>query len=79
MTDIAIHLHRPGNAAGRAPRESREFRALYAATFALFLPVALVSRMLPRRWRPFAAPGRRSIVAEARAAAGTVVPFVFMA
>ena len=48
---------------------------------AVFLVVAIVSRLLPSRWRP-RLPGtraRRTILGEAREAADTFVPFAFMA
>jgi len=60
--------------------DQRQYRRLYALCFAVFLIVALVSRLLPRRLRPLAGRGapRRSIVAEASAAANAAVPFAFM-
>ena len=49
--------------------------------FGVFLPIAVLSRLLPRRWRPFQSPGglRRSPLAEARQAAHMYAPFFFMA
>ena len=65
--------------AGRANPGRRgggvEYRLLVAATFVLILPVAALRRLVPR---PPGAP-RRSIVAEAREAANTVIPIAFMA
>ena len=59
--------------------EEREYRITLALFFVLFLPVALVARMLPPTWRPFSGcRTRRSNVGDARAAAHEVTPFVFM-
>jgi hypothetical protein len=64
----------------RLRTEERESRLLFAGLFAIFLPIAAAARVLPRRWRP--APlgphGRRSIHGEAKAAASTIIPFVYM-
>lgn len=53
--------------------EEIEFRLIYAAAFPLFLAAAVLGRLA----RPMAE-RRRSIIAEARAAADTVLPFAFM-
>ncbi len=60
--------------------EEREFRVLIMVSFAIFLVIAVVSRLLPPRWRVFApaAEGRRSVFQEARTAAYTTIPFAFM-
>lgn len=60
--------------------ENREFLAAYCALFVVFLVIALASRVLPPGLRPLAAPrgDRRSIWGEARAAAATTAPYVFM-
>ncbi|MBT8447253.1 MAG: light-harvesting protein [Gammaproteobacteria bacterium] len=62
-------------------REAKQFHLIYAACFAVFLVVAIVSRLLPRSWRPRlpGARARRTIIGEAREAADTFVPFAFMA
>ena len=55
-------------------REATEFRALFVAAFPLFLAAGLVKRALPSQ-----TPGKRkSVIAEARAAANTCIPFAFM-
>lgn len=62
-------------------REAKQFHLIYAACFVVFLVVAIVSRLLPRSWRP-RAPGAKAgktIIGEAREAADTFVPFAFMA
>jgi len=62
-------------------QEAREFRLLYWLCFAVFLPIAALARLLPgkRRERGNALAGlRRSVFAEARASAGTLIPFAFM-
>jgi hypothetical protein len=59
--------------------ERREFRRLFVVMFSLFFVIALFSRLLPRAWRPLASVAEKeSVVAEAKRAAYTVVPFVFM-
>lgn len=68
-TGYANPGHRPRRGGGV------EYRLLIAATFALLLPVAALRRLLPRA----AGAPRRSIVAEAREAANTVIPIAFMA
>ncbi|MFZ1108190.1 MAG: hypothetical protein WAN43_07580 [Rhodomicrobium sp.] len=56
-------------------REAKEFRLMLIATFPLFLAAGLLGRALsPRR----TANQRKSIFAEARAAANTCIPFAFM-
>jgi hypothetical protein len=60
--------------------DRKAFQRLFRVAFVVFLLIAAVSRLLPRAWRPFAssAEGRESAVAEARRAANTVVPFMFI-
>jgi len=60
--------------------EAREFRIALRIGFAVFLVFALVSRLLPRSQRPapFSDAHPRSVLAEARAAAHTIVPFAYM-
>ena len=67
---------RPSRATLRR-RKATEFWLYFAVTFPVFLAVALVSRLLPRSWRPFAGSGR-GVFGDAKAAAYTVLPFVFM-
>lgn len=70
----------PAGAASRSNlrrKKAVEFSLYFALLFPIFLLVALVSRLLPRRMRPFG-PERRSVIGDARAAAYTVLPFVFM-
>ena len=57
-----------------------EFRLLIAVTTIWLLPIAAISRLLPRAWRPLASCSDKngSIYAEARHAAGRVIPCVFM-
>jgi hypothetical protein len=70
------------SAGGLPPRAARqqealEYRLVYLAGFAVFLAVAVATRLLPAGRRR--SPGRdRSIVGEARAAANTFIPFAFM-
>ena len=66
--DERIHRHRS---------DRREYLFYYVATYPVFLLIATLSRLLPRAWRPFAS-GGRSVFGDARAAAHTVLPCVFM-
>ena len=56
-------------------REAKEFRLIFLATFPLFLIAGVVARALSRRHghRPW-----NTVISEARAAANTCIPFVFM-
>lgn len=60
--------------------KAREFRLILAVAFVWFLLVVCVARLLPRAWRPSlpSTGGRRSVIGEAKALAGTFVPFAFM-
>ena len=60
--------------------EEREFRwAIWIGT-ALALPVVVAQRLMPqpRQASPFISAPRRSVLADARAIANTVIPFAFM-
>lgn len=59
----------------RRKDEAREFRLIFAVSFAVFLVAAVVARLVPSG-RP--AEPRRSILDEARAAARTSIPFAYM-
>ncbi len=61
-------------------REAWEYRLLLATTMVLFLPIAALSRLLPRAWRPLGAfsDEKEGIYREARRAAAIVIPCVFM-
>jgi len=56
-----------------------EYRLYYAIVFAVALPIAIVSRLLPRE-RSFLEPeaARRGVLGEARALTDTVIPYLFM-
>ena len=56
-------------------REAKEFRLMFIATFPLFLAAGLVTRAVSSRRK---SNKRKSIIAEARAAANTCIPFAFM-
>lgn len=59
--------------------DEREFHAMVWVTFFFLLPVALVSRLLPRPLRPLGANQlRRSAVAEAWEAASIAISYAFM-
>lgn len=65
--------------AGRARRDERAFRLIYAVSFLLFLLVAIFARLLPRPWRPrlLGASGRSSVVGEAKTMANLATPYAF--
>lgn len=66
-------------AAGGSLGEMIEFRGLIALTFAIFLVIEIVSRLLPRRLFPSdGSAARGSVFAAARAAAYRTVPQAFM-
>jgi hypothetical protein len=73
MTAYQLPANRP-HAHIRA-REAKEFRLMFIATFPLFLAAGLLGRALSPRRRPSQ---RKSVFAEARAAANTCIPFAFM-
>ena len=56
-------------------REAKEFRLMFLATFPLFLAAGLMTRALSSRR---SSSQRKSVFAEARAAANTCIPFAFM-
>jgi light-harvesting complex 1 beta chain len=74
-------LHRQTGSATRVKKqESYEFRLIFVVSFMIFLVAATVGRLLPTQWRAYAPgpSGYKSIIGEARAAANTFVPIVFM-
>ena len=73
-------INRKGSLLSLRAEDERQYRWLYASTFAIFLVVALVIRLLPRSWDPLERePGtRRSILGDARTAASTTVGYAFM-
>ncbi|MDZ7627176.1 MAG: cytochrome PufQ [Parvularculaceae bacterium] len=74
MTTAVKHLPETAD-----PRDRVEFRLYFAIAFAIFLPVALFSRLLPRSLRPFGRSASRvSVFEEARTAARNVAPWIFM-
>jgi hypothetical protein len=64
------------------PRGSRsrslEFRLIFGVSFLVFLVAAVAGRLLPGQAVKESRQASRSILAEARAAAHTFVPMVFM-
>jgi hypothetical protein len=63
-----------------AEREERQFRRIFQISVVVFVALGAIARMLPRDLRPWrsARPGRRSLIAEAKAAANRFIPFAFM-
>jgi hypothetical protein len=61
-------------------RPESEFNLIYFTAFAVFLVAVAAGRFIPRRWR-WNVSGHdqeKSIVAAAKAAACTTIPFAFM-
>ena len=56
-----------------------EFRLVYVLGFLYFLFIALVLRFMPQTQRPamLAQNARRSVLGDAKAMAGTFIPFAF--
>jgi hypothetical protein len=63
-----------------AAREQRQFRRIFQISVVVFVAVGAIARMLPRGPRPWKSerPRRRSLIAEAKAAANRFIPFAFM-
>jgi hypothetical protein len=77
----AVPMIRSSSASARPRRgEASEFRLIFMVSFAIFLMVAVIERVLPSSWRSHALghDGGKSIFGEARSAAHTFVPFAFM-
>lgn len=77
----AAPMTRSSSASSRPRRgEVGEFRLIFMVSFAIFLMVAVIERVLPSSWRShaFGPDSGMSIFGEARAAARTFVPFAFM-
>lgn len=74
-----IDMGRHEQTQGRRRAEGREFRFTLWLVYVLFLAVAIVSRLLPRRWRAGlpGMDGSRNVFAEARIAASTCIPFAY--
>ncbi|MEO1089941.1 MAG: hypothetical protein AAFX81_04880 [Pseudomonadota bacterium] len=78
MTAIATSM---GSPARLRRDKAREFRLILAVAFLYFLVVSVVARLLPQALRPALPDGgnrRRSVIGDAKALAGTFVPFAFM-
>ncbi|MEM6582053.1 MAG: hypothetical protein AAF699_12300 [Pseudomonadota bacterium] len=74
-----IHSHDPQGQKSSV-RGLWEFRALMIVTTLFFLPIAAISRLLPKSWRPLASysSGSEGIFQEAHRAAARAVPCAFM-
>jgi hypothetical protein len=61
-------------------KDTMGFRLIFAATFLIFLMVAIIDRLLPVRWLMGAAKSESypAVFAEAHSAAATYTPFAFM-
>lgn len=73
-------LVRPSSSARRRGGDTLDYYIIYSVGFSIFLAVALVQRLLPRRLRSFPCdPGcRRSPLGDARSATRNMIPFAFM-
>ena len=74
-------MARSGSVSARPRREEAgEFRLIFMVSFAIFLMVAVIERVLPTNWRSHAIgqDSGKSIFGEAKSAARTFVPFAFM-
>ncbi len=78
---MAVDVEKSGGSLSRLKkREAVEFRLLFLLTFPVFLAAAVLSRIIPGQRRSRAGGGHtgRSVIAEAKAAANTCIPFAFM-
>ncbi|MBC8050959.1 MAG: hypothetical protein H7X92_12570 [Chitinophagales bacterium] len=57
-------------------KEALEYRLIFGAAVLIFIPVAIVARMLPGSL--LGSMHQRSVFSDAKAAANRCVPFVFM-
>lgn len=71
----AYQMHETAPHARIRAREATEFRFMFLATFPLFLAAGVVTRAVS--WRRGSS-ARKSVIAEARTAANTCIPFAFM-
>src|SRR3954452_21979805 len=74
-------MARSGSVSARPRREEAgEYRLIFMVSFAIFLMVAVIERVLPTNWRSHAIgqDSGKSIFGEAKSAALTFVPFAFM-
>jgi hypothetical protein len=60
--------------------EAKSYRRVWLLFFSLFLVVGLLTRLLPRGWRPagFGDRAERSVFEDARCVADQTAPFIFM-
>lgn len=79
MTDLAIKRN-GSSLSNLRKREAWQARCMLAAGVAVFLVPALIGRMTGWRWRPWPAgpEGNMPVLAEAKFAVNTYIPFVFM-
>jgi hypothetical protein len=74
-----VGMRKPDGSQTRSrDREALHYRLIYLVSVVIFLVPAMVGRLM--RWSGSSRDSsNKSIIGEARAAANTVVPFVFMA
>jgi len=82
MFDATTTMGPPAAYAGTPTRRRAkpvEYRIYFGIVFTVALPIALITRMLPRKQTFLdARPARRGVFGEARALTNTVIPFLFM-
>ena len=78
--DMANTRMLTGSSSKRRKPDEIEFRLIFMVSFVFFLIAAALTRCLPRKWRliPPGPDGKRSIIREAKIAAGSTIPFAFM-
>jgi hypothetical protein len=61
-------------------QERRQYRLIFALSFAVIVAIAFLARLLPLRLRPWPPVGdaHLSLIAEARAVTQRVLPFAFL-
>lgn len=64
-----------GPAVAGRDRDSLQFKTIFALSFAVYLPIAILARLAPGYWRSGAP--HRSILADACTGAGTTAQMAF--
>ena len=75
MTAQSMNARRLAATATSHDRDSLHFKAIFAFSFAIYLPIAIAARLFPAYWRGEAP--HRSVFADACAGAGTTAQLAF--
>ncbi|MGF1503264.1 MAG: cytochrome PufQ [Paracoccaceae bacterium] len=80
MLDATDHLQGPLAGSFARRRKPVEYKIYFAVIFAVALPIAALGRLLPRDtgYLEASTGASRSVFAEARAIADSIIPFLFM-